>query len=48
MENTDFPTFSDLESRLKALEETDPKRYKRIEDFIYSLEDFTIRKPYHI
>ncbi|EAG3044295.1 TrsE protein, partial [Listeria monocytogenes] len=42
MENTDFPTFSDLESRLKALEETDPKRYKRIEDFIYSLEDFTI------
>lgn len=42
MENTDFPTFSDLENRLKALEETDPKRYKRIEDFIYSLEDFTI------
>lgn len=42
MENTDFPTFSDLESRLKALEETDPKRYKQIEDFIYSLEDFTI------
>ena len=42
MENTDFPTFSDLESRLKELEETDPKRYKRIEDFIYSLEDFTI------
>lgn len=42
MENTDFPTFSDLEDRLKALEETDPKRYKRIEDFIYSLEDFTI------
>ncbi|HDT8070545.1 TPA: TrsE protein [Enterococcus faecalis] len=42
MENTDFPTFSDLESRLKALEETDLKRYKRIEDFIYSLEDFTI------
>lgn len=42
MKNTDFPTFSDLESRLKALEETDPKRYKRIEDFIYSLEDFTI------
>ena len=41
MENTDFPTFSDLESRLKALEKTDPKRYKRIEDFIYSLEDFT-------
>lgn len=42
MENADFPTFSDLEDRLKALEETDPKRYKRIEDFIYSLEDFTI------
>lgn len=42
MENTDFPTFSDLENRLKTLEETDPKRYKRIEDFIYSLEDFTI------
>ncbi|OZS36970.1 VirB4 family type IV secretion system protein [Enterococcus faecium] len=42
MENADFPTFSDLEDRLKALEETDKKRYKRIEDFIYSLEDFTI------
>lgn len=42
MENTDFPTFSDLERRLKALEKTDPKRYQRIEDFIYSLEDFTI------
>lgn len=42
MENTDFPTFSDLEHRLKALEKSDPKRYQRIEDFIYSLEDFTI------
>lgn len=42
MQNTDFPTFSDLENQLKALEKTDPKRYARIEDFIYSLEDFTI------
>lgn len=42
MENSDFPIFSDLEEKLKALEETDPKRYQRIEDFIYSLEDFTI------
>ena len=41
MTNEDFPIFSDLEARLKALEETDPKRYERIEDFIYSLEDFT-------
>lgn len=42
MENTDFPTFSDLEKRLKDLEKTDFKRYQRIEDFIYSLEDFTV------
>jgi type IV secretory pathway VirB4 component len=42
MENSDFPTFSDLEKRLKSLEKTDIKRYQRIEDFIYSLEDFTI------
>lgn len=42
LKNTDFPIFSDLESRLKSLEESDPKRYKRIEDFIYALEDFTI------
>lgn len=42
MENTDFPTFSDLEKRLKDLEKTDFKRYQRIEGFIYSLEDFTV------
>ncbi|MGM8141078.1 VirB4 family type IV secretion system protein [Enterococcus italicus] len=42
MENTDFPTFSDLEKRLKDLEKIDFKRYQRIEEFIYSLEDFTV------
>ncbi len=42
MTNADFPTFSDLEQRLKTLEETDPKRFEKIKDFIYALEDFTI------
>ena len=28
MENSDFPTFSDLEKRLKSLEKTDIKRYQ--------------------
>lgn len=42
MENTDFPTFTDLERQLKSLKKTDPNRYQKIEDFIYALEDFTV------
>lgn len=37
----DFPTFSDLEKRLKSLEKSDKRRFEIVENFIYALEDFT-------